>query len=158
VIAGVSGSGKSTVGRGVAARLGLPFIDSDDLHPPENVAKMRSGVPLEDADRVGWLERVAREAAAREEGVVVACSSLKRSHRELLRRGCPGLVFVLLRLEPAEIRRRMELRQQREGHFMPASLLDSQLATLEPGEDFLIVDNEGEPEEVVGRVVGRVEG
>ena len=152
VIAGVSGSGKSTVGRHVAGRMGAEFLDADDFHPPENVAKMRSGTPLTDEDRAGWLARLGEELAARE-AVVMACSALKRKYRDQLRAAAPGLRFVLLNADAEEIRRRMELRTAREGHFMPPGLLDSQLATLEVAEDFLVVENVGPPEEVARRAV-----
>lgn len=152
VIAGVSGSGKSTVGRLVADRLGAEFLDADDFHPPANVAKMRSGVPLDDDDRAGWLARLGEELAARE-SVVLACSALKRKYRDQLRAAAPGVKFVLLKADPAEIRHRMELRAARDGHFMPPGLLDSQIATLEVAEDLLAIDNVGAPEEVAQRAL-----
>jgi carbohydrate kinase (thermoresistant glucokinase family) len=146
VIMGVSGSGKSTVGAMLAGRLGWDFAEGDDLHPPENVAKMRSGHPLTDEDRQPWLERVAawiREHTEAGRPGVITCSALKRRYREVLRgrEGAAGagvedggdVVFVYLRGSGEHIAARLAVRH---GHFMPPSLLDSQLADLEePGPD-----------------------
>lgn len=130
VVMGVSGSGKSTIGEQLAARLGVPFIDGDALHPPENVAKMASGVPLTDDDRIPWLRAVGQALAATSpKGVVVACSALKRGYRDLIRSEAPEAVFAELDGDRALLAERMAARP---GHFMPVSLLDSQLATLEP--------------------------
>lgn len=127
VVMGVSGSGKSTVGVLLAERLGLPFVDGDDLHPEANVAKMAAGTPLTDDDRWGWLDAVA-EVLARPGGVVVAASVLRRAYRDRVRAGAPGTRFVLLHGTHELLRSRMEARVD---HFMPATLLASQLATLE---------------------------
>jgi gluconokinase len=143
VVGGVSGSGKSSVGRRLAERLALPFCDGDDLHPPANVAKMRAGTPLDDADRRPWLLALAaligeREAAGR--STVLTCSALRRGYRDLLRDGHPSVRFVHLAVPLEVLRARLA---RRTGHFMPASLLDSQLATLEPlhpDEPGLVVD------------------
>jgi gluconokinase len=130
VVMGVSGSGKSTVGPGLAQALGLPFVEGDSLHPARNVALMAAGTPLTDADRQGWLQAVASTLAqAAGTGVVVSCSALKRSYRDLLRASAPGLRIVYLRGEPALLARRLQARQH---HYMPPSLLQSQLDTLEP--------------------------
>ena len=130
VVMGVSGSGKSTLGQALAARLGVPFVEGDQLHPPRNVALMAAGTPFTDADRQGWLEAVAaRLKAAEDTGAVVACSALKRSYRDLLRRAAPGLRIVHLSGSAALLAERLRARP---GHYMPASLLPSQLQTLEP--------------------------
>lgn len=129
IIMGVAGSGKSVVGTAVAARLGLDFVDGDDLHSAANVAKMSAGHPLDDEDRRPWLATIGRWLAERrEEGALATCSALKRSYRDQLRAACPGLVFVHLAGERGLIAQRVA---DRSGHFMPASLIDSQFATLE---------------------------
>lgn len=131
VVMGVSGCGKSAVGSRLADALGVPYVEGDELHPPANVAKMAAGSPLDDADRAGWLaalrDRIAT-ARAQGGGLVVSCSALKRAYRDLLRSGDPALRFVHLDGPRAVLAQRM----QRPGHFMPPSLLDSQLATLQP--------------------------
>ena len=129
VIMGVSGCGKSSVGARLAARLGLIYRVGDDLHPPENVAKMRAGMPLTDADRWPWLDRVGQVLLA-EAPVIVGCSALKRAYRDRIRTAAGGPVtFVHLAGSQEVIAARMALRQ---GHYMPLSLLDSQFAALEP--------------------------
>ncbi len=129
VVMGVSGAGKSTVGPLLAAALGLPFADGDAFHPPPNLAKMAAGTPLTDADRWPWLAAIAAWLAAQERGAVVACSALRRAYRDRLRAGAPGVRFVHLAGDRALIAARQAARP---GHFMPASLLESQFATLEP--------------------------
>ena len=132
VIAGVSSSGKSTVGKALAKRLDARFLDADDFHPEANVRKMASGVPLEDEDRWPWLERLnseLRRAADRAESVVLACSALKVVYRERLVAGVEGLHLVLLTGSKELLAERAAARTHR---YMPPSLLDSQLATLEP--------------------------
>jgi gluconokinase len=129
VVMGVSGSGKSTVGAALAQRLGVPFADADDFHPPTNVAKMASGHPLDDSDRRPWLDAVGAWLAAHPDGGVMSCSALKRAYRDQLRSHAPGITFLLLDGTPEVIRRR---QADRRGHFMPASLLSSQFSTLEP--------------------------
>ena len=128
---GVSGCGKSAVGSLLADALHVPYVEGDDVHPPENVAKMAAGIALDDADRAGWLDALRQRIAtarAQGSGLVVSCSALKRSYRELLRGGDPALRFAHLD-GPREL---LERRMQRPGHFMPPSLLDSQLRTLQP--------------------------
>ncbi|WP_248873423.1 gluconokinase, GntK/IdnK-type [Clavibacter nebraskensis] len=134
IVMGVSGSGKSTVGEILAQDAGVPFIDGDDLHPEANRRKMAAGHALDDDDRRPWLERVGRELAGRPEGgPVVACSALKRSYRDALRAAAPDAVFVHLAGDHELLAERLG---SREGHFMPSSLLASQLRTLEPlGDD-----------------------
>jgi gluconokinase len=143
VVMGVSGCGKTSIGLRVAQALGLDFVEGDALHPPRNVALMAAGTPLTDTDRADWLAAIAArlgQAHASGSGLVVSCSALKRSYRDRLRVPCPGLRFVHLHGEPALLRSRL---QARTGHYMPPSLLDSQLITLEPpgaDEDALSFD------------------
>lgn len=149
VVMGVSGSGKSTVAIALARRLGLPFCEGDDLHPPANVAKMQAGQPLDDADRAPWLAALNDWMQAHRGGGVVSCSALRRRYRDRLREGLePPPAFVLLDPPRAVLERRAAARP---GHFMPASLLDSQLATLEqPDADEHALRLEGdEPAEVM---------
>jgi gluconokinase len=156
VVMGVSGSGKTTVAQGVADALGWAYAEGDDFHPRENVAKMAAGQPLDDEDRWPWLRAIAQSIGASEEAgqnQVVTCSALKRSYRDLLRRGHPSVRFCLLDVSPDELSRRLESRR---GHYMPASLLDSQLATLEPlgaDEPGITVPADTDPEGVRAAVL-----
>lgn len=148
---GVSGAGKTTVGQALAADLHVPFVDGDELQPAANVCKMAAGTPLTDEDRAPWLARVG-EVLASEPGLVVACSALRRRYRDAIRAVAPDAVFIELEVDPSELDARM---RRRRGHYMPASLLPSQLATLEPiaaDEDGVIVDASGPPAEVLARV------
>lgn len=132
IIMGVSGCGKTTVGQALAAQLGYAFYDGDDFHPPENVAKMANGIPLDDTDRAPWLARLhdlLHAHIARGEGVVLACSALKRRYREQLRVGNEGVQFVYLQGDFEVIWERMRTRPQ---HYMKASMLQSQFDALEP--------------------------
>jgi gluconokinase len=152
VVMGVSGSGKSTVAAGLVDRLGWEFAEGDDFHPPANVAKMRNGVPLDDDDRWPWLRTLAAWIGEHEQAgksAVVTCSALKRSYRDLLRDGHPSVWFAHVTADAEQIRDRV---QRRTGHYMPPSLLDSQLATLEPLQDDepgASVSGAGQPDEVV---------
>jgi carbohydrate kinase (thermoresistant glucokinase family) len=140
IVAGVTGSGKSTVGRALADRLGWRFHDADDLHPPENVARMRANQPLTDAQRLPWLLRVRAvvEQAARDgRGDVIACSALKRRYRETIAGGVAGVRFVHLTGDPELLRERLE---HRPDHFAGPGLLDSQIEALEPPADALTLD------------------
>lgn len=157
VVMGVSGSGKSLIGISLAAKLALPFIEGDQLHPAANVAKMSSGVPLTDEDRWPWLDRVGEELRAGTSdagGAIAACSALKRIYRERLRDAAGrDLRFVFLRGKRATLAERLTARRH---HFMPASLLDSQLATLEDptGEDGVCtIDVETIPDAIVAVAV-----
>lgn len=156
VVMGVSGAGKSTVGALLAQRLVWPFEDGDSFHPPQNVEKMRAGTPLTDEDRWPWLAAIAaRIARARAEGlgVVVACSALRRAYRDVLRDGHADIRFLHLTGEPALIMARQAARQ---GHYMPASLVASQFATLEPPEteaDVIDLDVDPEPPAIVQKAV-----
>lgn len=132
VVMGVSGCGKTTVGQLLAEALGVDYVEGDALHPPANVARMAAGIPLTDADRHGWLQAVAQrlsQAAGQGLGVVVSCSALKRAYRDQLREAAPGLRLLFLHGDAGLIGDRLAARQ---GHYMPVSLLQSQLDTLEP--------------------------
>ena len=143
VVMGVSGCGKSSVARPLAQGLGVDYLEGDDWHTPENVARMRAGIPLTDADRQQWLERLAaRLAEARQAGagLVVSCSALRRRYRDVLRSGAPELRLLYLEGSAELLAQRTS---QRQGHFMPPSLLASQLQTLEPpgaDENVLVQD------------------
>lgn len=131
VVMGVAGCGKTVVGEALARALQAVYIEGDRLHPPENVARMARGEPLTDALRAGWLDAIGESIAASvSEGrkAVAACSALKRGYRDRLRRFCPGIVFVYLKIDRETAWRRVA---NRKGHFMPASLVDSQFAILE---------------------------
>lgn len=130
LVMGVSGSGKSTLASALATRLGSAFIEGDDLHPAENIAKMRAGHPLDDQDRAPWLTRCAKALAAEPAGVL-ACSALRRRYRDRLRQTLPDLTVLHAALPEPILARRLA---DRRGHFMPPSLLLSQLASLEPPE------------------------
>lgn len=156
VVMGVSGCGKSTVGAQLAAALGLAFLEGDTLHPARNVARMAAGFALGDEDREGWLQVLAehlRQAHVTRRGLVLSCSALKRSYRDILRSGAPGLRFIYLHGEHALLAARMAART---GHYMPLSLLDSQLATLEPpgvDENVQGFDVAEQPEDIVAAVL-----
>jgi carbohydrate kinase (thermoresistant glucokinase family) len=154
VVMGVSGSGKSTIGALIADALGVPFLDADALHPRSNIEKMAAGHPLNDADRWPWLAVVGRRlATAGESGAVIACSALKRRYRDAIAAEAPDVVFVHLDGPVDVLGRRLE---GRSGHFMPPSLLASQLAALEPlgrGERGTTVDISGAVPEVVRTAV-----
>ena len=156
ILAGVAGSGKSTVGRIVAAQMGWTFEDSDLLHSTADIAKMMSGVPLTDADRWPWLHTVAAwvdQQIAAGKGGVVACSALKRSYRDFLQQGRPELRIVLLDVDQATLTARLT---GRHGHFFPKKLLQSQLAVLEmptPDEHVLVVPAAGTPAAMASKII-----
>ncbi|RSS97676.1 gluconokinase [Streptomyces sp. WAC05292] len=152
---GVAGTGKTTVGGLLAEALGVPFAEGDDHHPPVNVAKMTAGIPLDDEDRRPWLDAIAARLRERPPGTgaVVSCSALRRAYRDRLRAAVPEAVFVHLAGDRRLIRDRMAART---GHFMPAALLDSQFAALEPlgpDEPGAVVDVSGTPEETAARAL-----
>jgi gluconokinase len=159
VVMGVCGSGKSTVGRLLADALGTVYIEGDELHPPRNVQLMASGTPLNDDDRRGWLSAIAaRLTLAQGTGVVVTCSALKRAYRDVLRAAAPDLRLVYLHGDPALLERRMA---ERQGHYMPPTLLPSQLAALEPpgpGEGASSFDVALPATEIVARLRRQLEG
>ena len=152
VVMGVAGCGKTVVGTLLAAELGYPFVDADDLHPAENVSKMAGGTPLDDDDRWPWLDAVGR-TLVEGSGVVVACSALKRAYRDRLRAGADDLAFVHLVGARPLLAQRMRGRIE---HFMPTSLLDSQLRTLEPleaDERGIVVDVTPSPTVLVDEIL-----
>ncbi|WP_207344075.1 gluconokinase [Arthrobacter sp. E3] len=144
VVMGVSGAGKSTIGALVADAMNFPFVDADSLHPLDNVRKMAAGVALNDADRQPWLELVGHElATTRAPGIVVACSALKRRYRDIIRAQAPDTIFLHLEGTAEVLSKRLE---GRSGHFMPVSLLTSQIAALEQltsDERAVVVDISG---------------
>jgi gluconokinase len=152
LVMGVAGVGKTTIGEPLARALGWRFLDADDYHPPENVAKMKAGIPLQDADRWPWLSRLNRELKELE-NAVLACSALKGSYRQRLAQGIPDFTVIYLHASAALIRARLENRQHR---YMPAALLDSQLATLEPPADAIAIDVAGTPQDCVAAIVARL--
>lgn len=153
VIMGVSGVGKSTIGTLLANATGLPFFDGDDFHPQANIAKMAAGVPLTDADRQGWLEQLHQlmQAQLAVKGCIIACSALKQQYRTILAEGIANTVhFVYLQGSYEEVLQRL---QQRKGHFMQASLLQSQFATLEEPTDALVIAISKTPEAIVAEIL-----
>lgn len=156
VVMGVSGSGKSTVAKPLAARLGWPFQEGDDLHPAANVAKMKAGIALDDADRAPWLDAVAtwiRGRMTADSGGVVTCSALRRAYRDRLRKAGDGVIFVYLEGSKTVIAERVA---NRHGHFMPPALLDSQFATLEPptpNEHPIVVDIDQPAQRQVSEII-----
>ena len=158
VVMGVSGSGKTMIGSALARSLGVEFVEGDDFHPEENVKRMASGIALTDEDRTPWLRSIAARLRAAKDagtGLVVSCSALKRSYRDLLRAEAGEVRFIFLKGTRALISERLAARS---GHYMPASLLDSQFAALEePGRDERIweCDVTQTPADIVAELVGR---
>lgn len=152
IVMGVSGAGKSTIGMRLAASLGWRFIDADDHHPPGNIAKMARGTPLTDDDRWPWLDRLnalLREAEEAAGSAVLACSALRQAYRLRLGEGLRSVRFVYLHADQALIAGRLAIRQHR---YMPASLLASQFAALEPPRDGIVIEVKGTPEETLAQV------
>jgi carbohydrate kinase (thermoresistant glucokinase family) len=152
LVMGVAGVGKTTIGEALARALGARFIDADDYHPPENVAKMKAGVPLGDEDRWPWLNCL-NEELKKEQRAVLACSALKESYRQRLAEGVSNFKVVYLHGSAELIRERMKTRKHR---YMPAALLDSQLATLEPPADAIAIDVAAALEDSVAAIVERL--
>jgi gluconokinase len=155
ILMGVSGSGKSTIGACVAQSLGLPFIEGDDYHPPANVAKMASGSPLDDVDRLAWIDALMKSInACPEQNAIVACSALTRVIRTRIRtRSTRPVVFLYLSAAPTEIENRLHRRGQ---HFMKAGMLPSQLATLQPSAEAISIDTSTSLPEVCAAVQAQV--
>lgn len=160
VVMGTAGSGKSRIGSALATALAVPFIEGDAFHPPENIAQMAAGIPLDDDNRAGWLRALAeqlRVARAGGAGVVLTCSALKRRYRDILRNGDDTIRFIALTGSASLLRDRLNART---GHYMPASLLDSQLAALElpqPDESAFTYDITPEPDVIVAAIVARLQ-
>ncbi|WP_431121562.1 gluconokinase [Flagellimonas flava] len=152
IVMGVSGTGKSTIGTMLSKQLGIPFFDGDDYHPEANVKKMSAGQPLNDHDRQGWLIRLNELAKEHQKtGAVIACSALKQSYRDLLGQGMnEKLAFVFLEGSFELIKSRLE---NRKGHFMTSTLLQSQFDTLEPPEDAITVSIALQPAEITNQVI-----
>lgn len=155
IVMGVSGCGKSTIGKLLAATFELPFFDGDDYHPQENVAKMSKGIPLTDADRKGWLQRLNQLAKAhRQTGAIIACSALKKGYRDQLSHSVtPQMAFVFLKGSKTEILARLK---KRKNHFMPAGLLDSQFDALEVPSESITVSIAKSPIDIVSEIVSKL--
>lgn len=150
MIMGVSGCGKTSVGEALSARLGHAFVDGDTLHPPANIAKMSAGKPLDDADRAPWLAAVGRVLAEASGPILIGCSALKRAYRDIIRENAGEDVAFLHLAAPIEVLRGRVT--DRPGHFMPASLLESQYATLEAlatDETGIVIDISGPLADVI---------
>ncbi|MDX1670729.1 MAG: gluconokinase [Balneolaceae bacterium] len=157
ILMGVSGSGKTTVGKRLAVRLDLPFYDADSFHTSANIRKMKAGEPLNDQDRFPWLQRLSayidqwRDAG----GAVLACSALKESYREMLSGGNPeDVTFIYLKGSKELIKQRIESRDE---HFFPDDLLDSQFEALEEPADGITVSVDQEPEAIVDEIMNNIE-
>lgn len=152
ILMGVSGSGKTTVGQRLARDLGWPFYEGDNFHPADNVAKMAQGVPLADADRYPWLQAIRAlivNLCETNQRAVITCSALKQAYRDLLRVDEAKIRFVYLQVDPQTLQKRLH---QRQAHFMPASLIDSQIAALEEPADALAINAHQPVEQVIAQI------
>ncbi len=156
IVMGVSGAGKTTIGSLLARRLNWIFRDGDEFHPSANVDKMKSGIPLTDTDRGPWLNAIHEFAVGSSNGgqsAVIACSALKEEYRQTLRGSLKEVLFVHLAGSPELLAQRIA---NRTDHFMPPTLLSSQLATLEAPSDAMVIDIVHPPEEIVGEIIQRM--
>jgi gluconokinase len=156
VVMGVTGSGKTTVGRALATELGWLFLDGDDYHPPENIARMAAGIPLTDSDRRPWLKSLnllLREKSLSGSCLVLACSALKRDYRRQLADGMDSLSFIYLKLDVSMLSERL---LDRQGHFMPPQLLTSQIDILEEPQDALVIDASSNVWAIVREILDRL--
>lgn len=149
ILMGVSGSGKSTIGQLLSQKLGWPFYDGDDFHPPENIAKMRQGIPLTDVDRQSWLS-LLRTLIEQNENAIIACSSLKESYREYLQGNRSDLIWIYLKGNYEQILQRMQYRKQ---HFMKPEMLRSQFTSLEEPQNAVVIDISQSPEEIIAQII-----
>ena len=158
IVMGVSGSGKTTIGENLAKALDLAFLEGDSLHPKSNVEKMSAGIPLEDDDRWPWLDKIGERLSAASNGIIISCSSLKKSYRDRMRKAAGGpLLFVFLDGSFEVLHEHMG---HRTGHFMPVSMLESQIKTLESpvGEPLVFrADVADSVEEIVGQALSWIE-
>jgi carbohydrate kinase (thermoresistant glucokinase family) len=158
ILMGVAGSGKTAVGKAVTTRLNWLFLDADDFHPAANIEKMKHGIPLNDQDRIPWLQALRdelRRLLAEGRSAILACSALKESYRQLLSDDVAAIRFVLLDVDQETIRQRL---QHRSAHFFPKELMDSQFAALEKPKDAIIIDARKPLNEVIDRVLEAVSG
>ena len=149
---GVTGSGKTTVGKLLADRLGYDFVDADDFHPKQNIEKMRAGIPLNDTDRMPWLQTL-RDVLADNNNIVMACSALKGSYRRILVEA-GDVRFIYLKIDPDTVRRRLDGRLE---HFMNPTLIDSQFDSLEEPDNAIVIDGKGSPQTIVDSILERLE-
>jgi gluconokinase len=153
LLMGVTASGKTTVGHLLRDRLGWPFYDGDDFHPPANIAKMSHGIPLTDEDRAPWLanlHHLLAESEARGQSAILGCSALKAAYRQVLGDGLHTLRIVFLKGDPATLQHRLD---QRVGHFMPKTMLPSQMAALEEPADAIVVNAAQPPDVIVQQIL-----
>jgi gluconokinase len=156
LLMGVTASGKTTVGHLLRDRLGWPFYDGDDFHPPANIEKMSHGIPLTDEDRGPWLaslHKLLADAEARGDSIIVGCSALKATYREVLSAGLRTLRIVYLKGDPATLQARLD---RRVGHFMPKTMLPSQIAALEEPADAVVVNAALPPDVIVQQILDAV--